>query len=677
MAAINDLDWEVTRSTGAIRYTGYDHDGNALGNTNTTGGARPAAYHTVIELHRWLQDKADDASSSGDDELDITDSNPSERSTDNIIRLLGSYNIDDQSAEFLYDGSIIQGTGGTEVFYDGFVNFGNPEVEIGAIQNGTVISDDFWNLGGHHGTATGGSTSTLVETGAGWTADEWVGYVVRIPAKGAQGLITANTTDTLTVADLFYGSATSNAAANTDVFYIAKGINADPAAGISHRAMLKTRTAGADIDGRRVVGFARTFNKTYSEFTINGTSRGNNVFAISDADDLNNDTAPNSLYDATTTSYVAPFTNVSVTEGYANLDVNNDGADENFYTTWDRGSGTKVTINQLYEYTKYQSRYKSELTTPLHGIAGDLFRGVTHQIEGGGTGTELFVQNETLSWGSGATAGTGILLAVDNDQDGLTSKIWIQLLTGIAPAAASVAVTGATNGASITTSGAAIARTLNYPFIGQSTGSALIGAYGVGVDTTDLTNADLLRALDNVTYQPPNNVTFTVGGLVDEEDYVLVAPSTGAGSTTILTNQMSLVGNLTSATTTSITVNGIPADTPSSGTIRVFNDAGFQVRVPYSSYTGSTFTVTSTDFSTTNATSGNNAYVSYIDELVDTAAAAGTADVSASFTTVYSSDLPLVVKVRDGGPSPIKEFITASTLGDAGGSVTAIRTSDA
>ena len=89
--------------------------------------------------------------------------------------------------------------------------------------------------------------------------------------------------------------------------------------------MLKTRTAGADVDGRRVVGFARTYNRTYAEFTINGTSRGNNVFAISDADDLNNDTAPNSLYDATTTSYVAPFTNVAVTEGYSNLDVDNNG----------------------------------------------------------------------------------------------------------------------------------------------------------------------------------------------------------------------------------------------------------------------------------------------------------------------------------------------------------------
>lgn len=677
MAAINDLDWEVTRSTGAIRYTGYDHDGNALGNTNTTGGARSPAYHTVIELHRWLQDKADDASSTGDDELDITDSNPSERSTDNIIRLLGSYNIDDQSAEFLYDGSIIQGSGGTEVFYDGFVNFGNPEVEIGAIQNGAVIADDFWNQGGHHGTATGGSTSTIVQTGAGWTTDQWVGYVVRIPAKGTQGLITSNTSDTLTMTDLLYGG-TTNSAANLDVFYIAKGLNADAAAGISHRAMLKTRTSGADIDGRRVIGFSRTFNKTYSEFTINGTSRGNNVFAISDSDDLNNDTAPNSLYNAATSSYVAPFTNVSVTEGYSGLDVNNDGSNEFFYTTWDRGAGTKVTINQLYEYTKYQSRYKSELTNPIHGIDGDLFRGVTHQIDGTGTGSELFVQNETLSWGSGATAGTGILLAADSLTDGSTTKIWIQLLTGIAPNAGSIVVSGAAG--SITTSAAATARTLNYPFIGQSTGSALIGAYGVGVDTTDLTNADLLRALDNVTYQPPNNVTFTVGGLVDEEDYVLVAPSTGAGSTTIDVAQMAIATTaLSSATTTSIEVNSIPADTPSSGTIRVQNDSGFYIRVPYSSYTGSTFTVTSTDFSGAGngAAISNNVYVSYIDELVDTAAAAGTADVSTSFTTVYNSDRPLVVKVRDGGASPIKEFITAATLTDAGGSVTAIRTSDA
>jgi hypothetical protein len=48
-----------------------------------------------------------------------------------------------------------------------------------------------------------------------------------------------------------------------------------------------------------------------------------------------------------------------------------------------------------------------------------------------------------------------------------------------------------------------------------------------------------------------------------------------------------------------------------------------------------------------------------------------------TFTGVYSSNRSLVIKVRDGGASPIKEFITSGVLGSNGGSVTAIRTSDA
>ena len=122
--AIVPADWTVTRSTGDIRYIGGDH------------GASPT-YATVIEFHRWLQDLADDAVSSGDDELDITDNDPSARSTDNIITLLGNYNIDDNAAEHLYDGSIIQNSG--DDIYDGIVNFGNSDVQIQLIQNGAVL----------------------------------------------------------------------------------------------------------------------------------------------------------------------------------------------------------------------------------------------------------------------------------------------------------------------------------------------------------------------------------------------------------------------------------------------------------------------------------------------------------------------------------------------------------
>ena len=126
--AIVAADWSVDRQTGNIRYIGDDH-----------GGTSPS-YATVIQLHRWLQDLADNPTSSGDVELDVTDVNPSSRATDNLITLLGNYNIDDASSEHLYDGSIIQGTGGTEVYYDGIVNYGNASVQIQVIQNGAVLA---------------------------------------------------------------------------------------------------------------------------------------------------------------------------------------------------------------------------------------------------------------------------------------------------------------------------------------------------------------------------------------------------------------------------------------------------------------------------------------------------------------------------------------------------------
>lgn len=661
-------DWSIDRTTGNIRYIGNDHN-----------GASPS-YATVIEFHRALQDFADDASSSGNDELDITDDNPSDRSTDNIITLLGSYNIDDTASEHLYDGSIIQSSG--NVVYDGIVNFGNPEIELGIIQNGAVIADDWWNQGGAHGTATGGSTSTLTDTGASWTTNQWVGYVVRNTTDGSQGLITANTATELTISGLMYGG-TNNTNAAAEVYFIAKGLNADATNGISHRFMVKVRTGGADIDNKKLVGFSRTFQRTYTEFTINSTSNGNNVLACSDGTDLNNSTAPNSIYDSTTTTYQGNFAGMSnTTVGYNALDVNNDGSNEFFYSEWNRGSGS---INDLYEYTKYQSRYKSELTTPLYGLAGDLFRGITHQVDvGSGAGSELWVQNETVSWGVGTNE--GILLAVDDTTDANTTKLWIQLTKGIAPVASDT-ITGAAASNTVTSS---TARALSYPFIGQSTGSALIGAYGIGVETADLTNSDSLRGLDNVVYTPPNNVTFTVSGLVSGEDRVLIAPSTGSGSTTIDTAQLALSGTLNTNNVSSIsTATAIPTDTPSAGFIRVADDDGFYRRIKYSSYSGSTFTIdttyhgsadtdnpgntTANDFDTGGgnviATSGNNIWVAYIDDLASS--------TESSFTSVFLSTRNLVVKVRDGGGSPIKEFLSSAQLTSGGGSATAIRTSDA
>jgi len=558
-------DWSIDRATGNIRYIGDPHTGAA------------PSYATVIEFHRWLQDLADDQEFTGDDQLDMISINPSSRSTDNIIALLGNYNIDQTASEHLYDGSIIQSNGDT--IYDGIVNFGNAGINIQILQNGSRITNDFWNNNG--------------------------------------------------------------------------GLNADSAQGISHRFMLLVRDAGADIDGRRLIGITREYGKTYSEFKINGTSRGNNVLALSNSTDLNNQTA-----EATIATYTT-ITNIK--EGYNLLDVDGDGNNEAYYSQWDKDV---YSINDLYEYLKYLTRRGS--TSTLYGLNGEEFRGITHEIDVD-TPTGTFTEPEQVSW----SGGTGQLLAIDSTT--APTKMWIQLLTGVAPTD-NQTITGATSGATCLVNVNVVERPVSTPFVGQSTGSAIIGAYGLGIQPSDLTASDTLFDLTNNPVNPPNNVTFQVLGLVAGEDRVLVGPWDGSttdleGNPQIQYNQLSIATALTGASETAVTVSTtIPSDTPSSGTIRVQTDSGLYRYIPYTSFSGSTFTINATDFSADNASVGNDVFISYIDTLAGSS--------GESFTVVYSADRNLVVKVRDGGATPIKEYITSAVLGSSGGSVTAIRTSD-
>ena len=635
MATVVDSDYSIA-TNGDIRYTG-----------STTN-------NTVIEFHRWLGDKMDDALASGDDLLDITDATASERSTDNIITLKAPYNIDDTLAQHLFDGSIIQKNG--DEIYDGILVFANAGMYLSIVQNG-ALATNFWTT----------------------------------------------------------------------------GLNDDAANGISHRFMLKTRTAGADIDGRRIIGQTREFGFTYSEFKINGTARGNNVLALTYATDLNNQTAIGT---------VAGWTTITNTEGYRLIDVDNVGGTEPYYSEWNADKPTR-SINDFYERMKWLTRRGTSST--LYGstgtkLNGELFRGITHEVTLTTPRAGTFDATEYVSWGTGGTAGTGVMVAIDSTTVG--TKMWIQLQTGVAPSA-SVTITGGNSAATVTNTGTPTDRTLSFPFIGASTGSAIIGAYGVGIETNDLTASDKLTDLNNALRTPPNNVTFTVSGLVSGEDRVLVAPlgrefaydgetggtfalgdtltfsgggtaylsflrddgTTGRMQVRMLTGsvpvndetfdngggvsavvngtvvasedprQLKLATTLSSGTETAVVCTAaIPTDTPSAGTIRIQLDSGIFRNVAYTSYTSATFTIGSTSFSSDNATggageAGNSIFISYIDKLAGA--------TSEGFTGVYLADRSLFVRVRDGGGTPIKTFETTGTLGSAGGSSTAIRTTDA
>src|SRR3990167_8798494 len=222
--------------------------------------------YTVIAFHRFLQDLQDDAQAAGNDLTDITDPTSSERATDNLITLINSFNIDDHAARFLYDGSIVQAAGAT--IYDGLLVLAPANTYVTVMQNGKLITPNFWTT----------------------------------------------------------------------------SYNPDSAQGISHRFLVKVRTGGSDIDGRRLVVQNREFGNGYSEFKINGTSRGNNVAALSAPTDLNNTTAA---------ATVKSWTTITNTEGYRLLDVDNDTVNETYYSEWNKAT---FTINQLYERSKWLSR---------------------------------------------------------------------------------------------------------------------------------------------------------------------------------------------------------------------------------------------------------------------------------------------------------------------------------
>jgi hypothetical protein len=576
--ALDSTKWEI-RSDKKIRYTGGAH------------GTAGANYVTVLELHRFLQDRADDGTMSGDDFIDITIPNPTDKKFDTIIQLLNGFELDDAYAtpasEFIYGGTIIQGSGGTEAIYDGISIIANRGVVVNVIQNNTVLSNKFWN--------------------------------------------------------------------NTPSGESFNGINPDEANGLAMQFMVKVKNAGAFIDNGSLIFTTREWGKTFSEFRIPATGRGKNSVPLTYSDDLNNQTVIGTI------AAIADITNV--TAGLKAIDVDNNSVTEDYYSEWDRGANS---INTFYERFKWLTR--NGYTTTLYGIPGEKFRGITHSVTYTGQAGGSFTQGgAALTWGSGATAGTGQILA-DKDA-GTTGTLYIQLLTGVIP-------TGTiTQGGVTATTGTVASKAVSTPACGQSTGSSLVGAYGFALQYADLAVNDKITALDGVTRQPPNNVTFTVNG-VQSGWRVLVGPENGSGG--LLESQLSNTGLLNGAAVTAVVVDeAIPANTPAIGTIRIKRADGRFTRHPYSAVnTGTkTFTITSHDFSSNNAAAGADIYISYID-----ADASGT---SISFNTIQSGGAQtLYVSARFGGTGPnytdsIKPAATTGSLGSSGGSATISSVSDA
>jgi hypothetical protein len=191
------------------------------------------------------------------------------------------------------------------------------------------------------------------------------------------------------------------------------------------------------------------------------------------------------------------------------------------------------------------------------------------------------------------------------------------------------------------------------PF-GTFAGGKYFGARGVLVtNVTDSNNRQLIDSAGN-TRIPPTTVSIAVSGLA-AGDRVLVARASGGA---INKSQFTLAGNHTSQTT--VTVNEVlGADIPDSGVLRLGD-----TRFTYSGIVRGSkqFTGVSPALS---GSSGAALYQPYIDGV------SGVDPMSKSF--VYASDFDVIARVRQKGILP---FENTATVGNAGASISAIRTTD-
>ena len=125
----------------------------STGNIRHTSGT---TVYSVLDLHSWLQDLADDASASGDDSLDILAPNPSkldgprDSAVASRLNLLTSgsviFNIDDDAAQYINFGSIKQNS--SDIQYSGLKTIGGivSASPVYVVQNGNKLTK-FWANG--------------------------------------------------------------------------------------------------------------------------------------------------------------------------------------------------------------------------------------------------------------------------------------------------------------------------------------------------------------------------------------------------------------------------------------------------------------------------------------------------------------------------------------------------
>ena len=326
------------------------------------------------------------------------------------------------------------------------------------------------------------------------------------------------------------------------------------------------------------------------------------------------------------------------------------------------------TLSDFYQYTKYITRRGS--SADLDPNADQLVTGESYIATGDikfsydNETVANFTEGETIT-GDGGQEGV-ITALVDN---GTTGTLVIRETRGTF--VDNTHITDATSTAQADVAGSVTNITIiKTAPLGAFAGGQFFGARGVWITTMDAGDANSYQLIDSngVTRNPPTSVAITVSGLVSG-DKVSVFRATDQNGT-IERDYLTLAAGNNSGNSTLVVNETIPADTPTSGTVRVVDISdqtlNREVRYSFSSWSGSTFSGISPTLDRTYTASDDTAYVPY----VDTQATGPSASVSVTFVTTRN----ISTRVRRKGIIPFT--VNNIDLTSSGYSATAVRSFD-
>lgn len=625
---------------------------------SVNGAVHPRGYQP-LELHRFLALLNSTQDIAGDDDLSVIDFTASERSTDQIIKLLGTANVDETVIQHMYGGSIEQGSDNTRELYSGVsINVTSPLAStIPVLFQEDAIVTEYWD-NGYFPDSVAGNIRIMIKT---------VEDGVNIDGRRFKGKL-------LEFGEFYFEAETTLGFAETSLALVssADGNNISTVTAISNLTPPPSKVEGystqdyGEGSGATPFGLVYDFNGNTNTETYEWTKY---VQRRGTAETLFGRNAQ-------------LFTGFNINFAYDN-EVGGDPTQSEIlvYGTeipYTGGTGTLVAVGDTVQGGTSLARGRV--------IYVDDTAGTGTIIVADSTGTFQNTEALTTLRGSGewtATSGTvvnnansGQIINYAFESTTTTGNVYGQLLTGVAPVD-NQTLYGATSGVTLDVNGAVSTRTVNNQFVGSYTGNNFSPLnFGIAIDASDAITGDKFTNLLGNEVSPPDNRSGVVTNILTG-DYITAYPYDGLatdanGQAEPNFDEMTLSTGITAVSTTIVVgATNIPNNTPSAGFLRVQRDSDSNLElIEYSSFDNATGTFTLVGTAGIVATAGNSVMRAFIDVVA-------TADGQVSYTAQYTNPATKVaVTVRRGGsPNPIKTFKSEPEFG--GFSLGTVRTPDA